>query len=62
VQQLGLETHAHSQAYPLDRMIKDTNMQVTKKCKFIFSITFKYIDKIEYEVVPLGVPIKPNGW
>jgi hypothetical protein len=57
VQQLGLETHAHSQAYPLDWMIKDTNMQVKKKYKLIFAFTFKYIDEIKYELVP----IKPKG-
>jgi hypothetical protein len=55
VQQLGLETHAHPQAYALDWLIKDTNKQVTKKCKVRFSITSRYIDENECDVVPLVI-------
>jgi len=51
VQWFGL----HPQAYALDWLIKDTNKQVTKKCKVIFSITSRYIDENECDVVPLVI-------
>jgi hypothetical protein len=55
VQQLGLETHAHPQAYPLDWLIKETNTGAIKKYNFRVATTSNYINEIECDIVPLVI-------
>jgi hypothetical protein len=55
VKQLGLETQPHKKPYPLGWVCKDKRMQVTKQCTLKFAITSKFIDEVEFDVVPLDI-------
>ena len=55
VKKLNLETMPHHKSYPLGRITKDANLQVTQKCIFKFAITTNFIDEVELDVVPLDI-------
>ena len=55
VQRLGLKTLEHPKPYPLGWLHKDVELQVTKRCRFKFAMSEKFIDEIECDVVPLDV-------
>ena len=53
--QLGLQSDKHPEPDPLVWLQKDVRMQITRQCKFKFSISANYIHKFECEVVPLNI-------
>jgi len=55
VNQLGLETQNHPRPYPLGWINKSTHIHVTRQCRLKFSITSKYIDEVELDVVPIDI-------
>ena len=55
VKKLNLETVPHHKPYPLGWIVNNANLQVTRKCLFKFSITEKFIDEVELDVVPLDI-------
>ena len=55
VKKLNLETVPHHKPYPLRCITKDANLQVTRKCIFMFSITTNFIDEVELYVMPLNI-------
>ena len=52
---MGLKTKPHKKPYPLGWVCKDKILQVTKQCDLKFAITSKFIDEVEFDVVPLDV-------
>jgi len=52
---LNLETVPHHKPYPLDWICDNKKMHVTKRCKLKFSITTKFIDEVEFDVIPLDI-------
>ena len=36
-------------------MCKDKRLQVTKQCDLKFAITSKFVDEVEFDVVPLDI-------
>jgi hypothetical protein len=55
VNNLGLKTKPHPRPYPLGWICGDNKLQVTKQCTIKFSITSKYHDEIELDIVPLDI-------
>ena len=55
VKKLNLETVPHHKPYPLGWIVKNSNLQVTRKCIFRFSITANFVDEVEFDVVPLDI-------
>lgn len=55
VKQINLETVPHHKPYPLGWIVNNANLQVTRKCLFKFTITEKFIDEVELDVVPLDI-------
>ena len=55
VKQLGLITKPHKKIYPLGWVCKDKRLQVIKKCDLKFAITSKFVDEVEFDVVPLDI-------
>lgn len=55
VQNLQLDSYAHSYPYPLGWVSKMSKMQVTHLCKLRFSISFDYSDEFIFDIVPLYV-------
>lgn len=55
VKQLGLETKPHKRTYPLGWVCNDKRLQITRQCKLRFAITSKYIDEVDFDVVPLDI-------
>ena len=55
VKQLGLETKPHKKPYPSGWMCKDNRLKVTKQCNVRFAITSRFIDEVEFDVVPLDI-------
>ena len=55
VKNLNLETVPHHKPYPLGWIVKNANLQVTRKCIFRFSITANFVDEVELDVVPLDI-------
>ena len=55
VKQLGLTTKPHKKPYPLGWVCKDNRLQVTKHCDLKFTITSKFVDEVEFDVVPLDI-------
>ena len=45
----------HKRPYPLRWVCKDKRFQVTKKINLRFEITSKFIDEVEFDVVPLDI-------
>lgn len=52
---MGLETKPHKKPYPLGWVCKDNRLQVAKQCNLRFAITSKFIDEVEFDVVPLDI-------
>ena len=52
---LNLETLPHHKPHPLGWIIRDTSLQVTRKCLFKFAITGNFVDEVELDVVPLDI-------
>ena len=55
VKQLGSTTKSHKKPYPLGWVCKDKILQVIKQCDLNFAITSKFIDEVEFDVVPLDI-------
>lgn len=55
VKKFNLQTVPHHKPYPLGWIINNANLQVTRKWLFRFSITEKFIDEVELDVVPLDI-------
>lgn len=55
VNNLGLKTYEHPQAYPLDWVHNYSRIQVTKQCKLKFFICAKFIDEVVVDVIPLDM-------
>jgi hypothetical protein len=55
VKQLGLTTKPHKKPYPLGWVCKDKRLQVTQQCDLKFAITSKFVDEVEFDVVPLDI-------
>jgi len=55
VKKLNVEIVPHHKPYPLGLILNNANLQVTRKCLFKFTITEKFIDEVELDVVPLGI-------
>lgn len=55
VKQLGLERKPHKEPYSFVWMRKKDKLQVTKKCNLKFTITSKYINEVEFDMVPLDI-------
>jgi hypothetical protein len=52
---LGLTTKPHKKPYPLGWVCKDKILQVTQQCDLKFAITSKFVDEVEFDVVPLDI-------
>ena len=52
---MGLTTKTHKKPYPLRWVCEDKRLQVTKQCDLKFAITSKFIDEVEFDVVPLDI-------
>ena len=52
---MGLRTKPHKEPYSLVWMRKEDKLQVTKKCNLRFAITSKFMDEVEFDVVPLDI-------
>lgn len=50
-----METKPHKRPYPLGWVCNDTRLWIKRKCKLKFAITSKYIDEVEFDVVPLDI-------
>jgi len=55
VKKLNLETVPHHKPYPLGWIVNNGNLQVTRKCLFMFTVIEKFIDEVELDVVPSDV-------
>jgi hypothetical protein len=55
VKKLGLTTKPHKKPYPLGWVCKDKRLQVTQQCELKFAITSKFVDEVEFDVVPLDI-------
>jgi len=55
VKELKLETIPHHQRYHLGWIVKDANLQVSRKCIFRFVITANFVDEVELDMVPLEI-------
>jgi hypothetical protein len=54
VKQLGLKTQMHHKPYTLKWICNNHQMHITKKCTLKFSISFKYVDEVTCDVVPVS--------
>ena len=52
---LGLETKSHPKPYTLWRVCDNEQLEVTKKCRLRFAITFGFLDEVDLDVVPLEI-------
>ena len=52
---MGLTTKPHRKPYPLGWVCKDKRLQVTQQCDLKFAITSKFVDEVEFDVVPLDI-------
>jgi hypothetical protein len=55
VKNLDLESMPHAKPYPLGWVCDNAKLQVMKQCKLRFTITSKFIDEVELDVVPLDI-------
>jgi len=55
VKELRIETIPHHKPYPLGWIVKDANVQVSRKCIFRFAMTANFFDEVELDVVPLDI-------
>jgi hypothetical protein len=54
VKQLGLNTQMHHKPYSLKWISNDHKLQITKQCTLKFAISFKFLDEVTCDVVPLN--------
>jgi len=52
---MGLETKPHPEPYPLGWVCDKEKLNVTKKCRVIFSIASKLVDEFYFGVVSLHI-------
>ena len=52
---MGLTTKPHKKPYPLGWVCKDKILQVSKQCDLNFAITSKFVDEVEFDVLPLDI-------
>ena len=52
---MGLTTKPNRKPYPLGWVCKDKILEVTKQCDLKFEITSKFVDEVEFDVVPLYI-------
>ena len=52
---MGLTTKPHKKPYPLGWVCKDKISQVVNQCDLKFAITSKFVDEVEFDVVPLDI-------
>ena len=50
-----METKPHKRPYQIGWVCDDNRLCVTKKSKLRFAITSKFIDEVEFDVVPLDI-------
>jgi hypothetical protein len=50
-----LETTPHPKPYPLGWICDNAKLHVLRRCKLRFSITAKFIDEVELDVIPLDI-------
>ena len=55
VKYIILETVPHHKTYHLGWIVKNSNLHVTRKCIFKFSITANFVDEVELDVFPLDI-------
>jgi len=55
VKSLNLENVPHHKPYPLGWVCDNAQLQVTRKCKLKFTITAKFIDEVELDIVLLDI-------
>ena len=55
VKKLHLETKLHPKPYPLGWVCDNAQPQVTKQCRFIFCITYGFVDEVDLDVVSLDI-------
>jgi hypothetical protein len=55
VKKVGLETKTHPKPYPVGWVCDKEKLNVTKKCRVIFSISSKLIDEVDLDVVSLDI-------
>jgi hypothetical protein len=55
VKNMGLEIKPHPKPYPLGWVCDKEKLNVTKQCRFIFSIASKLIDEVDLDVVSLDI-------
>jgi hypothetical protein len=52
---MGLEMKPHLKLYPLGWVCDKAKLNVTKKCRIKFAITSKFVDEVDFDVVPLDI-------
>lgn len=55
VKNLGLKTTLHKRPYPLGWICENDKLQVTRQCTLKFAITSKFVDEVQFDVVPLDI-------
>lgn len=55
VRNLGLKTTQHKKPYPLGWICENDKLQVTRQCTLKFVITSKFVDEVQFDVVPLDI-------
>jgi hypothetical protein len=55
VKKMGLVTKPYPNTYPLGWVCDKEKVDVTKQCRFRFSISSKFIDEVDLDVVPLDI-------
>jgi hypothetical protein len=54
VKQLGLNTQIHHKPYTLKWINNNHQLHITKQCTLKFSISYKFVDEVTCDVVPLN--------
>ena len=55
VYKLQLETKLHPKPYPFGWVCDNAQLQVTKQCRLWFSITSRFVNEVDLDVVPLDI-------
>jgi hypothetical protein len=54
VKQLGLNTQIHHKPYTLKWINNNHQLHITKQCTLKFAISYKFVDEVTCDVVPLN--------